>query len=99
MAEQEKSTFTERLVQMIIQQALGGVRKSIERFVKHAVRLIVMALSGIIFAVMGVGFAAFGIVRLLSSLMPNWLAWLVVGIILFLLGLSLTLAALITSRG
>jgi len=60
--------------------------------------MLAMALAGVVIAVMGIAFAALGIVKWLSSLMPSWLAWLVIGVILFLLGLALTLVALVTSR-
>lgn len=98
MPEDDKSTFAERLFHAIMQQALRGVRKSIERLIKRAIRLVAMVLAGVVIAVMGVGFTAFGIVKWLSNLMPGWLAWLIVGLFLFVVGIILMLGALLTSR-
>lgn len=98
MPEDDKSTFAERLLHAIMQQALKGVRKSVERLIKRAIRLVAMVLAGVVIAVIGVGFTAFGIVKWLSNLMPGWLAWLIVGLFLFVVGIVLTLAAMLTSR-
>ena len=81
-----------------MQQALVGVRKSIERLIKRAIRLVAMVLAGVVIAVIGVGFTAFGIVKWLSNLMPGWLAWLIVGLFLLGMGVILVRAALVTSR-
>jgi len=81
-----------------MQQALVGVRKSIERLIKRAIRLVAMVLAGVVIAVIGVGFSAFGIVKWLSNLMPGWLAWLIVGLFLLGMGVILVRAALVTSR-
>jgi hypothetical protein len=98
LPEHGKPTFIDKLVQGVIQQGLGGVRKSVERFVKRVIRVVALALAGVVVAVMGIAFASFGIVKWLSNLMPGWLAWLIVGMILFLLGIALTLMAMVTSR-
>jgi type VI protein secretion system component VasK len=54
--------------------------------------MVVMALAGVVVAVVGVAFLAVGAVKLFSFLMPNWLAWAIVGIILILVGIILALA-------
>ena len=81
-----------------MKQALGNVRKSVERYVKRIIRLVAMVLAGTVIAVMGIGFAAFGMVKWLSNLMPGWLAWLIVGLFLFVVGIALALVGLVTSR-
>jgi hypothetical protein len=57
-----------------------------------------MALAGVTIAVLGIAFLAVGAVKWFSILMPNWLAWSIVGFILLLIGVVLGLAALIGSR-
>jgi len=52
-----------------------------------------MALGGIIIALLGLTFLMVGIIKWLTLLMPNWLAWILVGIIILLAGVSLTLAS------
>jgi hypothetical protein len=98
MPEHDNPSFVERLVRAVMQQALGGVRKSVERYVKRIIRLVAIVLASVAIAVIGIGFIAFGAAKWLSTLMPSWLAWLIVGLILFLVGTVLALAALITSR-
>lgn len=98
MPEDEKPTFIERLILLVLRRTLGGVLKSAERFVKRALRMVAMALAGVIIAVLGVAFLAVGAVKLFSILMPNWLAWAIVGIILLLVGIVLALPTLISSR-
>lgn len=99
MPEHEKPTLIERLVLLILRQTLGGVAKSAERFIKRALRLAVMALAGLTIAVLGVAFLAVGAVKWFSILMPSWLAWAIVGVVLLLVGVILALATLIGSRG
>lgn len=99
MPEHEKPTFIERLVLLVLRQTIGGVAKRAEQFVKRVLRMIAMVLAGVVIAVLGVAFLAVGAVKWFSILMPNWLAWAIVGIILLLVGVVLALATLISSRG
>ena len=87
MPDEEKSGFVDRMIQGLLQQALGGVRKTAERFAKRIVRMIAMALAGVAVSVLGIAFTAIGLVKLLSNLVPNWLAWIWVGIVLILVGI------------
>ena len=98
MSEPDNPTFFERLARGFIKQALSSVRKFAERYVKRIIRLVAIVLAGTAIAVMGIGFTAFGMVKWLSNLMPAWLAWSIVGSFLFVVGIALTLAALVTSR-
>jgi hypothetical protein len=98
MPEHEEPTIIERITQAILRQALGRITKSAERFVKRMVRLVAMVLAGVVLAVLGIGFLAVGAVKWFSILMPNWLAWVIVGVILLLLGAVLTLSTMIGLR-
>jgi hypothetical protein len=99
LPEHEKPTFIERLVLLVLRQTIGGVAKSVERFIKRVLRMIAMVLAGVVIAVLGVAFLAVGAVKWFSILMPTWLAWALVGIILLLVGVVLALATLLSSRG
>ena len=57
-----------------------------------------MIMGGIVIAVIGIAFVAVGAVRWLSALMPTWLAWALVGIILLLLGVAVTTTAYASGR-
>ena len=82
-----------------MRQTFGGIAKSAERFVKRALRWASLALAGVVIAVLGIAFLSVGAVKWFGLLMPSWLAWLIVGMILLLIGLVLALATLASSRG
>ena len=92
MSDDEKS-FVEKIFQEILRRTLGKLSESIERSIKRAIRLAAMAFAGIIVALLGLTFLTVGIIKWLTLLMPNWLAWMLVGIIILLAGVSLTLAS------
>lgn len=98
LPEHEKSTLLDKIAQGVIRQGFGTITKSAERFVKRMLRLAVLALAGAVIIVLGVAFLAVGATRWLALLMPGWLAWVVVGIVLLLLGAVLALMALVGSR-
>ena len=98
MSESERPELAKKLVRFMLREVLGGVAKPVESFVKGLARAVGLILAGVIIAVLGVGFVAVGAVRWLGALMPPWLAWLIVGIVLMLIGFSLTMTALATRR-
>ena len=81
-----------------MRQALGGIGKSVERFVKRTLKLAGLAVAGLTISLLGIAFVAMGIVKWFTLLIPSWLAWLVVGIILLLLGVAVTALTLVTMR-
>jgi hypothetical protein len=99
LPEEDKPTLVERLVMLVLRQTVGGLVKGAERFLKRMLRMVAMALAGVTIAVLGVAFLAVGAVKWFSILMPSWLAWAIVGVILLLLGVILALATVIGSRG
>ena len=96
MPESERSELVKKLFKFILREALGGATKPVERFIKGLARSIGLVLAGIVIAIIGVAFVAVGVVRWLSALMPSWLAWAIVGIILLLIGISVTMTTLAT---
>ncbi len=98
MPEKEKPTLIERLAQLILREALGGITKPAERFAKRIARSVGLILAGIVISLIGVAFLAVGVVRWLSALMPSWLAWLIVGIFLVMMGIAVTLGMFVSGR-
>lgn len=96
---EKKSTIIERLARLFLKEALGGLAKPAERLAKRVARGIGLILAGIVIAILGVAFVAVGAVKWLALLMPSWLAWLLVGIILLLLGITVTSVTYSSSRG
>lgn len=99
MPETERSELVRRIIKFILREALGGSAKPLERFVKGLARAVGLILAGIVVAIIGIGFIAVGTVRWLSALMPDWLAWAIVGIILVLIGITVTMTTIASSRG
>lgn len=91
LSEKEKPAFVERLARLVLREAVSGIAKPAEKMAKRVARAVGLILAGIVISVLGVAFLAVGAVKWLSMLMPSWLAWLLVGIILFLLGVAVTL--------
>jgi hypothetical protein len=85
-------------VKLILREALGGVVKPAERFVKRLARLVGLILAGIVIALIGIGFVSVGAVKWLSALMPSWLAWIIVGIMLLLIGATVTATTFASGR-
>jgi hypothetical protein len=98
LSESEKSDLTRKLVKFILREALGAAAKPVESFVKGLARSVGLIIAGVVISIIGVGFVAVGAVRWLSVLMPSWLAWVIVGIILLLVGVSVTMTTLATRR-
>jgi hypothetical protein len=96
---EKKSAIIERLARLFLKEALGGIAKPAERLAKRVARRIGLILAGIVLAVLGVAFFAVGAVKWLALLMPSWLAWLMVGIILLLLGITVTSVTYSSNRG
>jgi hypothetical protein len=90
LPEAEKQSLPERLVKLVLREALGGIAKPAERFVKRLARAVGLILAGIVVALIGIAFVAVGAVKWLSGLMPPWLAWVIVGIMLLLIGITVT---------
>ena len=95
---EESASFLDKIVKLIVREALGGIAKPAERFTKRLARAVGLILGGIVLAILGVAFLSVGAVRWLSVLMPGWLAWMIVGIILFLIGVVVTTATLASGR-
>jgi len=77
---------------------MGTVTKYIERIVRRALRLAGLYVAGLLIAIIGLIFLAIGVVNWLAMIVPSWLAWLIVGIIMLLLGVVFVLAAFLASK-
>jgi hypothetical protein len=99
MPEDEKPSIIEALVRAIAQRALGFLNRYVDRAVKRALRMAGLYMAGLVIALVGVIFLATGVVKWLAMLVPSWLAWIIVGIVLLLWGTVLTLATFVASKG
>jgi hypothetical protein len=99
MPEDERPSIIEALVRAIAQRALGFLNRYVDRVVKRALRMAGLYMAGLVIALVGVIFLATGVVKWLAMLVPSWLAWIIVGIVLLLWGTVLTLATFVASKG
>jgi hypothetical protein len=98
LPEKETSNLFERLARLILREALGGIAKPMERLAKRVARAVGLILAGVVISVLGIAFLAVGAVKWLAILMPGWLAWVLVGVILFLVGVTVTAVTFSTGR-
>lgn len=98
MPESEKQSLIDTLIRVIIQRAFGGLSRYVERLVKRLLRVAGLYVMGLVVALVGVVFVATGVVKWLAMMMASWLAWLIVGIVLLLLGMVLTLATFVALK-
>ena len=96
--DNKKSSLVETLVRAVAQRTMGVVTKYIERVVRRIVRLAGLCAAGILIAIIGLVFFAIGVVKWLAMIVPSWLAWLMVGIVMLLLGVVFVLAAFLASK-
>ena len=93
-----KSSLAETILKAFAQQTMGAAAKYVERMVKRTLRLAGLYTTGLAFAIIGLIFLGIGFVRWLTLLVPSWLAWIVVGMIMSLIGVVIVLASSLASR-
>lgn len=98
MTEKEKAPLIDRLARLFLREALSGIVKPVEKVAKRIARAVALILAGITICVLGIAFLAVGSVKWLAVLMPSWLAWIIVGIILLLLGLLVATLTYVSGR-
>jgi hypothetical protein len=98
MSESSKSSLLKTIFRAVAQRTMGTVTKYIERIVRRALRLAGLYVAGLLVAIIGLIFLAIGVVKWFAVIMAPWLAWLIVGIIMLLLGLVFVLAAFLASK-
>jgi len=99
MPDEDEPSLLETVARAIARRAFGGLSRYAEQILKRILRLAGLYVAGLVLALIGVGFLATGVVKWLAMMLPSWLAWLIVGVIMLLLGMVLTLATLVASRG
>ena len=99
MPEKGGTTFVEKFARLVLREALGGIAKPAEKLAKRVARAVGLILAGVVISVLGIAFLAVGAVKWLAILMPAWLAWFLVGIILFLAGVAVTAITYSIGRG
>ncbi len=68
---------------------MGPLFDSVDQYFKKLARTIALILGGVAIAILGVIIVTVGMIKWLSQIIPSWLSWAVVGIVLLLLGIVL----------
>jgi len=98
MSESSKSSLLETILRAVVQRTMGSVTKYVEGVVRRALRLAGLYVAGLLIAIIGLIFLAIGVVNWLAMIVPSWLAWLIVGIVMLLLGVVFVLAAFVATK-
>jgi hypothetical protein len=98
MSESSKSSLLETILRAVIQRTMGSVTKYVEGAIRRALRMAGLYVAGLLIAIIGVIFLAIGVVNWLAMIVPSWLAWLIVGIVMLLLGVVFVLAAFLATK-
>jgi len=98
MSETSKSSLLDTIVRAVAQRTIGTLTKYVERVVRRVLRLAGLYIAGLLIAIIGLIFLAIGVVKWLALIVPSWLAWLMVGIVMLLLGVVFVLAAFLASK-
>ena len=84
--EQEKPAFWEKLLRVILRRTVDNLVDSFDHYSRKFVRAAAMILAGIAMALLGIAVIAVGIVKWFALFVPSWLACIIVGILLLLIG-------------
>jgi len=77
------------------QEAVGGYVKD---KIKQVLKMIAVAVTATVLLAAGVIFVCVGLIRYLSLIVPSWLAWIFVGVIVAMIGLLLLLVSLLSLK-
>jgi lipopolysaccharide export LptBFGC system permease protein LptF len=90
--EKEKPAFWDKVLNAILRNIVDRLVDSFDNYSKRIVRTVAMILAGIVIALLGVSVIAIGVVKWFALFLPSWLAWIIVGLILLLIGAVLVAA-------
>lgn len=98
MPEHRESSILDRLFNIIFREVFAELRGYLQKQMRRFFRIALLCFLGAALAAGGLLFLALGFVKYLSLLMPSWLAWILVGLIVFFLGIVLAMVARIKSQ-
>jgi fatty acid desaturase len=83
---------------MFFRNIFSMLRGQFQRSLRRVMRQIMMALVASVFLIMGLYFVALGSIVGLSSVLPPWAAYFVVGLVLAVIGLLLMVSNMLSGR-
>ena len=92
------NAILKKISSSILEEAQEAVGSYVKDKSKRALKIIAAALTAVILLATGVIFVCVGLIRYLSSIVPSWLAWTIVGIIVAMIGVLLLLVSLLSLK-
>ena len=90
MTEKQHRSIWGRIVDHTLDPLLDevekAIRKRVDKYVQEITRTILIAMVGAVMLAGGIIFVLIGATKGLSTIMPSWLAWGLIGIIMALTG-------------
>ncbi|MBS7644953.1 MAG: hypothetical protein QXR65_08540 [Candidatus Bathyarchaeia archaeon] len=96
MSSSDRDSWKNRILGIAMEQLQKAIVSGVRRGLMRLLRIIVFAIAGVIVLAAGILFLWVGFYYYLSTSLPPWVAWLIVGFTSMLLGLILLLAAYLT---
>ena len=78
--------IVDHLLDPLLEEAEKAIRKRVDKYVQEITRTILIAMVGAVMLAGGIIFILIGATKYLSTIMPSWLAWGLIGIIMALTG-------------
>jgi len=88
------NAILKKISSTVLSEAREAVGGYVKEKIKQVLKTIAVAVAAIVFLSTGVIFVCVGLIRYLSLIVPSWLAWIFVGIIVAMIGLLLILVSL-----
>jgi hypothetical protein len=90
--EEEKPALWEKLLGMVLRKTVDNFVDSFDHYSKKFVRAAAMIFAVIAIAMLGIAVTAVGVAKRFALFLPEWLAWMIVGILLLVIGAVLVAA-------
>ena len=94
MSKDFLNAILKKISSTVLSEAREAVGGYVKEKIKQVLKTIAVAVAAIVFLSTGVIFVCVGLIRYLSLIVPSWLAWIFVGIIVAMIGLLLLLVSL-----
>jgi len=92
------SAILKKISSTVLEEAREAVGNYVKDKIKQVLKTIAIAVTGAILLAAGIIFFCIGSIRYLSSILPSWLAWTMIGIFVAMIGLLLLLVSLLSLK-
>ena len=78
--------IADHLLDPLLNEVEKAIKKRVDKYVREITQTILIGVVGAVMLAGGLIFILIGVTKYLSTVMPSWLAWGLVGIIMALIG-------------